>query len=90
MGERLGLQTRDLHEFSWPILTHPSPALPRPPSLQAWLRSRGTTGVKVYTSEDVVDQFGVVKGSYDSVPLPPIKAHTVGAPSGCGGVGGAR
>lgn len=44
----------------------------------AWLRSRGDTGVKVFTSDDVVDQFGVVKGSYEAVPLPKIKAYTVG------------
>lgn len=44
---------------------------------EAWLRSRGETGVKVFTADDVVDQFGVVKGSYDAVPLPAIKAYTV-------------
>ncbi len=46
------------------------------------MRSRGQAGVKVYTSEDVIDQFGVVKGSYDAVPLPKIKAYTVGTNSG--------
>ena len=30
-------------------------------------------------SDDVIDQFGVVKGSYDAVPLPRIRAHTVRA-----------
>lgn len=30
---------------------------------EAWLRSRGQAGVRVYTSEDVVDEFGVVKGA---------------------------
>ena len=31
----------------------------------------------------MIDQFGVVKGSYDPVPLPQIKAHTVrGRPGG--------
>ncbi|PSC70227.1 trans-2-enoyl-reductase [Micractinium conductrix] len=44
---------------------------------EAWMRSRGNAGVKVYTSEDVIDQFGVVKDSYDAVPLPKIRAHTV-------------
>lgn len=44
---------------------------------EAWLRSRGDTGVKVFTSDDVVNQFGVVKGSYDAIPLPKIKAYTV-------------
>ena len=43
----------------------------------AWLRSRGDSGVKVFTSDDVVEQFGVVKGSYEAVPLPAIKAYTV-------------
>ena len=44
---------------------------------EAWLRARGDAGVKVFTSDDVIDQFGVVKGSYDPVPLPHIKAYTV-------------
>lgn len=44
---------------------------------EAWLRSRGDTGVKVFTSDDVVEKFGVVKGSYEPVPLPKIKAYTV-------------
>lgn len=49
---------------------------------QAWMRSRGASGVKTFTADDVVEQFGVVKGSYDAVPLPNIKAYTVraGAP----------
>lgn len=47
------------------------------------MRSRGQTGVKVFTQEDIIDQYGVVKGSYDAVPLPKIKAYTVG-----GGAGG--
>lgn len=41
------------------------------------MRSRGDTGVAVFTADDVVEQFGVVKGSYDAVPLPQIKAYTV-------------
>ena len=44
---------------------------------EAWMRSRGDTGVKVFTADDVVEQFGVVKGSYEAVPLPQIKAYTV-------------
>lgn len=44
---------------------------------EAWMRSRGDTGVQVFTTDDVIDQFGVVKGSYDAVPLPKIKAYTV-------------
>lgn len=35
--------------------------------------------MQVYTSDDVVEQFGVVKDSYDAVPLPRIKAYTVSA-----------
>ncbi len=52
---------------------------PLGPCLQAWLRARGSSNVKTYTADDVVDQFGVVKGSYDAVPLPKIKAYTVGS-----------
>ncbi len=44
---------------------------------EAWMRSRGDSGVRVFTADDVVEQFGVVKGSYESVPLPQIKAYTV-------------
>lgn len=32
---------------------------------------------QVYTAETVAEQFGVVKSSYDAVPLPPIKAYQV-------------
>jgi hypothetical protein len=38
---------------------------------QAWLRSRGTTGGTVYTADNIAEQFGVVKSSYEGVPLPP-------------------
>ena len=31
----------------------------------------------MYTAETVADQFGVVKSSYDAVPLPPIRAYQV-------------
>ncbi|KAK2078239.1 hypothetical protein QBZ16_004108 [Prototheca wickerhamii] len=44
---------------------------------EAWMRGRGTGGVQVFTADDVIDQFGVVKGSYDAVPLPRIRAHVV-------------
>jgi hypothetical protein len=36
---------------------------------QAWLRSRGSNSSSVYTSETIAEQFGVVKGSYEAVPL---------------------
>ncbi len=49
------------------------------------MRSRGTAGVKVFTSEDVVERYGVAKGSYDEIALPRINAYTVS--SGRGGVG---
>jgi hypothetical protein len=49
------------------------------------MRTRGQGGVKVFTQDDVIDQYGVVKGSYDAVPLPKIKAYSVGE----GGAGGA-
>lgn len=44
---------------------------------EAWMRGRGSAGVQVFTADDVIDQFGVVKGSYDAVPLPRIRAHVV-------------
>ena len=44
---------------------------------EAWMRSRGDAGVQVFSADDIADQYGVVKGSYDIVPLPRIKAHTV-------------
>ncbi|KAL4435235.1 hypothetical protein ABPG77_001917 [Micractinium sp. CCAP 211/92] len=44
---------------------------------EAWMRSRGTAGVKVFTSEDVVEGYGVAKGSYDEIALPRINAYTV-------------
>jgi hypothetical protein len=37
--------------------------------VQAWLRSRGTTGASVYTADTIAEHFGVVKSSYDGVPL---------------------
>ena len=33
--------------------------------------------MKVFTADDVIEQFGVVKGSYETVALPKIKAFTV-------------
>lgn len=53
---------------------------------EAWMRGRGSGGVQVFTADDVIDQFGVVKGSYDAVPLPRIKAHAVR----CSGAGRPR
>jgi trans-2-enoyl-CoA reductase len=44
---------------------------------EAWMRSRGTSGVQTFTSDDIISQFGVVKGSYESVALPKIKAYAV-------------
>lgn len=38
--------------------------------LQAWLRSRGSDSTTVYTSDTIAEQFGVVKSSYEAVPLP--------------------
>lgn len=32
-------------------------------NLQAWLRSRGEAGVTTYTSDDVIANYGVVKGT---------------------------
>jgi hypothetical protein len=44
---------------------------------EAWMRSRGQEGVQTFTSDDIINQFGVVKGSYEPVPLPKIKGYTV-------------
>lgn len=44
---------------------------------EAWMRSRGQDGIQTFTSDDIINQFGVVKGSYETVPLPKIKAYTV-------------
>lgn len=41
------------------------------------MRSRGTAGVKVFTGDDVIEQYGVAKGSYDEIALPKIDAYTV-------------
>ena len=48
--------------------------------LQAWMRARGDTGTDVLTAETMAGRFGVVKGSYTSVPLPRIQAYTVRSP----------
>lgn len=37
---------------------------------KAWLCSRGTTGASVFTADTIAEQFGVVKSSYEGVPLP--------------------
>ena len=68
-------QTANLSEQ---LVIHQTPAAQsHTAGFDAWLRSRGDTGVKVFTSDDVIEQFGVVKGSYETVPLPKIKAFTV-------------
>lgn len=53
---------------------------------EAWLRGRGSEGIQVFTADDVAERFGVVKGSYEPVPLPRIRAHVVR----CSGAGAAR
>jgi hypothetical protein len=45
---------------------------------QAWLRARGENGPQTIDSEDIIEKYGVVKGSYDAVPLPRVNAYTVG------------
>ncbi len=44
--------------------------------LEAWMRARADTKM-MYTAEDIAEQYGVVKSSYESVPLPPIRAYQV-------------
>jgi len=41
---------------------------------EAWMRSRGDS-VTTFTAENAADQFGVVKSSYEAVPLPNIRAY---------------
>ena len=41
---------------------------------EAWMRSRGDS-VTTFTAENAAEQFGVVKSSYEAVPLPSIKAY---------------
>lgn len=44
---------------------------------EAWMRARGDAANMVYTADTMVEQFGVVKSSYEAVPLPPIRAYQV-------------
>ena len=39
---------------------------------EAWMRSRGDS-VTTFTADNAADQFGVVKTSYEAVPLPKIR-----------------
>ncbi len=41
---------------------------------EAWMRSRGDS-VTTFTADNAADQFGVVKSSYEAVPLPNIRAY---------------
>jgi len=41
---------------------------------EAWMRSRGDS-VTTFTADNAADQFGVVKSSYEAVPLPSIRAY---------------
>ena len=43
---------------------------------EAWMRARGDAANQVFTTESAAEMFGVVKSSYEGVPLPPIKAYT--------------
>jgi trans-2-enoyl-CoA reductase len=44
---------------------------------EAWMRARGPDGVKMLDVDDMIDRFGVVKGSYDEVALPKIRGYQV-------------
>lgn len=48
---------------------HQSRSQPSAPALNAR---------QLFTADDVIDEFGVAKGSYDLVPLPNIRAYQVG------------
>ena len=41
------------------------------------MRARGEGANKTYGIEDIIEQNGVVKGSYDEVQLPKIRAFNV-------------
>ena len=42
---------------------------------EAWLRARGPDGNKTLGVEDMIDRFGVNKGSYEEVMLPKVRAY---------------
>ena len=44
------------------------------------MRSRGEAGTATLTAESMAERFGVVKGTYASVPLPRINAYMVQGP----------
>ena len=44
---------------------------------EAWMRARGDAANMVFTAETAAEQFGVVKSSYEAVPLPPVRAYDV-------------
>jgi hypothetical protein len=44
---------------------------------EAWQRSRGTGMNKTIGVEDIIETYGVVKGSYDEITLPKIRAFRV-------------
>lgn len=48
---------------------------------EAFMRARGDS-VASFGVDDIINQFGVVKGSYDEVQLPKIKAYEVNQPAG--------
>ena len=41
----------------------------------AWMRNRGREGIRVFTTDTVIEKFGVEKDSYEAVPLAPISAY---------------
>ena len=42
---------------------------------EAWMRARGQENAKAYGVDDIIEQFGVNKGSYNEVMLPKIRAY---------------
>ena len=44
---------------------------------EQWMRARGKENMQVFTAEDAAEKFGVVRSSYEGVPLPKIKAYHV-------------
>ncbi len=41
------------------------------------MRARGDKGTQVFTADSMAEQFGVNKGSYESVHLPKLSSHKV-------------
>lgn len=48
---------------------------PHSDGFAAWMRNRGREGIHVFTTDTVIEKFGVEKDSYQPVPLAPASAY---------------